>query len=162
MDVFSKSVDNVSPTEDNPPSPIYGMCRGLLKLEQIREIVSRYRVPLEFVCRLLGGSKCISCPGSVDVAVCEETFRVGFCLPLHLFIEWLLAKYGLMPAQIHPNLWRMTFSFVIKCGKVRLESKMRAFRSILALKASLSGNSVVYASYRKSALAHLIYETFYR
>lgn len=94
--------------------------------------------------------------------MCEETFRARFHLPLYSFIEWLLARYRLVPTQVHPNVWKVIFSFMIKCAKVGLEHKIRVLRSILALKAGRSSKSMVYASYRSSALTSLIFESFHR
>lgn len=74
----------------------------------------------------------------MEMVVCEEMFRAGFCFPLHPFIKCLLDRYGLVPTQIHPNVWRKIFSFMIKCAKVGLELRMRALRSILAPKVGLS------------------------
>lgn len=68
------------------------MPQGLLITEQLREIVSKYRMPPEFMRRLLDDGECISYPGPMKVAMCEETFQAGFYLPLHPFIEWLLAR----------------------------------------------------------------------
>lgn len=96
------------------------------------------------------------------MAICEETFRAGFHFSLHPFIEHLLVMYRLVLAQIHPNTWRMILNFIIKCVEVGLEIRIRAFRSALALKASLSGKPAVSANYRSSALAFLISESLYR
>lgn len=70
-----------------------------------------------------------------------------FCLPFHPFFKRLLARYNLVLVQIHPNTWRVTLNFLIKCAEVRLEPRMRAHRLVLALKSSLSNRLVVYASY---------------
>lgn len=85
-----------------------------------------------------------------------------FCLPLHSFIKKLLAKYGLVSTQIHPNVWKAILNFLIKCLKVKLELWIKALRLVLALKFSLSNKSIVYASYKRSVLAFLISKTLYR
>lgn len=92
--------------------------------------------------------------------MCEEIFEVGFRLPLHPFIERFLARYGLVLAQIQLNAWKTIFNFMIKCAEVELEPRMRALRSILALKAGRSGKLIVYANYWSSALASLIFLVF--
>lgn len=57
---------------DDPP--IYGMPQGIITSERIRELVSRYGVLTEYVCRLLSDNKCISYPDPREVVVCEEIF----------------------------------------------------------------------------------------
>lgn len=57
---------------------------------------------------------------------------------------------------------RVIFSFMIKCIKVELKPRMRAFQSVIALKANSSGKLAVYASYRSSTLAFFIFKSFYR
>lgn len=71
--------------------------------ERIKELVSWYEVPLRYACRLLGDDGCISFPGPMKVAVYEGTFQARFLLPLHPFIERLLARYGLVLVQIYSN-----------------------------------------------------------
>lgn len=125
----------------------------------MREIITEYRVPSKFVCKLLGGSECISFPSPLEVAVCKETFQAGFHLPIYPFIEQLLARYKLVFAKIHPNVWMAIVSFMIKCVKDGLKPKMRTLRLVMALKVDPSGKSIVYTSYRSSALAFLISES---
>lgn len=67
LDVFNESVGHTSPTEEDPP--IYGMSQGLMTVEWIKEIVSKYGVPPKFVYKLLGGSECISYLGPIEVAI---------------------------------------------------------------------------------------------
>lgn len=119
-------------------------------------IVLRYRVLSEFICRLFGDTDCVSCPAPIKVIVCEEMFKVGFLLLLHPFIKRLLARYRLVPAQLHSNTWRGIINFLVKCIEVILESKMRALRSVLYLKVDLVRNLVVYTNYKSIALALLV------
>lgn len=131
-------------------------------MERIRKIVSRYGVPLIYICKLSGDSECISCLSPIKVVVCKEIFRASLHLPLHPFVEKLLARYGLVPMQIHYNAWRVIFSFLIKYAKVGLELWMKALRSVLALKSGPSGKSVVYASYKSNILDLMIFVSLYR
>lgn len=131
-------------------------------VEWVREIMSGYAVPLEFMYRLPSDGKCISCPSPMEVAMCKETFQARFPLLLYLFIEWLLARYDLVTTQIHRDAWRAILSFLIKCAKVRLEPQMRTYRLILALKANSSNKSIIYTSYRSNALAPLTSESLHR
>lgn len=66
--------------------------------DKMKELVLRYRVPLEYVYRLLGDDECISCPSPMKVAICEEIFLAGFFLPLYPSLERLFIKYGLVSA----------------------------------------------------------------
>lgn len=126
------------------------------------EIVLKYGVPREFMCRLPGDTKCISYSGPMTVVVCEEIFIVGFCLLLHSFIGHLLGRYGLVPIQLHLNAWRAIVNFVAKYIEVRLEPKMRAFKSILFLQVDTIYKLVVYTSYRSIVLASLVFELLHK
>lgn len=126
------------------------------------KIMLRYEVPSEFMCRLPYDTKCISCPNPMKVAVCEETFRVGFRLLLYLFIKHLLARYGLVLVQLHPNAWRVIINFMAKYAEVGLEPRIRALRSILVMKAGSIGRSVVCTSYNSNALTFLIFESLHK
>lgn len=97
----SPSGSDGSPTKDDPP--LYEKLWGLMTEERMAQVMFRYGVPSDFIYRLPGDTECFSYPSPIEVAVCEEMFKVGFCLPLHLFIEHLLARYGLVPVQLHPN-----------------------------------------------------------
>lgn len=82
-------LDSSSNNDDGPvvdDSLFYGRLQGLMMKERMTEIVLRYEVPSEFVCRLSRKIKCISYPDLMKVAMCYETLRARFCLPLHPFI----------------------------------------------------------------------------
>lgn len=74
--------------EDDPF--IVSIPQGIISLERMGELMSRYEIPPEYVCRILSNDKYISTPDPLEVFVCEETFWIGIPLPLHPFIERLL------------------------------------------------------------------------
>lgn len=94
--------------------------------------------------------------------MCEETFRAKFHLPLHSFIERLLARYGLVPTYLHLNAWRGIIHFMVKCVEVGLEPKIRELRLVLFLKANLISKSIVYTNYKSTGLAPLVYESLHK
>lgn len=159
-DLDSSSGSDDGPTVDNPP--LYRRLRGLIMEKQMADIVLRYGVPNEFVCRLPSDDKSISCASPIELFVCDETFKAGFCLLLNPFIKCLLARYGLIPVQLHLNAWRGIINFIIKCAKVGLELRMRVLRSVLFLKAGLIGKSVIYSYYKISGLTPLVFELLHR
>lgn len=63
----------------------------------ITKIMLNYGMPHEFMCKVPNDTKCISCPNPIELVVCEETFKVGFCLPLYPFVECLLTRHRLVP-----------------------------------------------------------------
>lgn len=132
-------------------SSLYERFQGLMKKELITMIV-----PSEFICRLPCHNECISYPGPI------ETLKVKFCLPLYPFIECSLARYGLVPMQLHLNTWKGIINFMVKCAEVGFKPKMRALRSVLFLKVSLVSSSMVYTSYKSSGLAPLVSESVHR
>lgn len=50
------------------------MPRGLMMVKRVREIVFRYGVPPEFVCKLSGDSEYIFYSSPIEVTMSEETF----------------------------------------------------------------------------------------
>lgn len=125
--------------------------------ERMVAIVLSYGVRPRFVCRLSDDSKCIFSLSSIEVAMYKVTFRARFHLPLYHFIECLLDRHRLEYTQIHPNVWKAIFSFMIKFVEVGFEPKIRELRLVLALKATPSSKSVIYISYKSSVLASLIF-----
>lgn len=45
-----------------------------MSLDKMRELLSRYKIPFNYVCKISGDDEYISTPGPLEVAVFEETF----------------------------------------------------------------------------------------
>lgn len=82
---------------------IVGIPRGTISSKRMGELILRYDVPTENMCRTSSDKKYVSNPSPLKVAICKETFYARFYLPLYPFIERLLVRYGLVPTQIHLN-----------------------------------------------------------
>lgn len=158
-EVSSTNDDDDGPTDGDPPPITFN--RGSIIVERMDELVLRYSVPSNYVCRVPTINKYISTRGSLEISVYEETFLAGFQIPIHPFVEELLRRYRLVPAQIHPNTWWAIYNFMIKCTEVRRKPQMKALRSVLSLKWVLSVRNIVYASYKKTALAPLLPDTLH-
>lgn len=78
-DVSSSIRGDVGPVEGDPA--FHRKPRGIITEERMAETMHRYGVPPKFACRLSGDSECISCPSSIEVVMCEETFRARFHFP---------------------------------------------------------------------------------
>lgn len=60
--------------------------------------MQKYRVPFDYVYKILGDNEYIFGPSPLEVAICEETLWARFHIPFYPFIERLLDRYGLVPA----------------------------------------------------------------
>lgn len=72
LDVSSRSVGDIGLIEDDPL--IIQIPLRIMTLERMGELVSRYRIPLEFMCRIPNDGEYIFTPNPLEVVVCEETF----------------------------------------------------------------------------------------
>lgn len=70
--VFCRSKSERGLMEDDPP--IAGIPHGIMLSERIGELMLRYEIPSEYLCKILGNDKYISSPSPLKVAMCEETF----------------------------------------------------------------------------------------
>lgn len=122
---FSSGSDG-GPVEDDPL--FYERLQGFMTKKWITKIVLGYRVFSEFVCKLLGDTKCISYPSPTEEVVYKEMFKAGFHLSLYLFFKHLLASYGLVLAQLHSNAWRGIINSIVKCEEMGLKPKMRTLK----------------------------------
>lgn len=81
--------------KDDPP--IVGLPQVIMSSKRMGELISRYKIPPKYVCRVPSDDQHISTPGPMEVVVCEETFWAGFHLPCHFFVERFLTMYRLVP-----------------------------------------------------------------
>lgn len=132
---------------------------GIMSSKRIGELISRCRIPPEYMYGIPSDNECISISRPLEVAMCGENFQVKFCLPLYPFVERLLVRYELVATQIHPNDQRIVISFLIKCSKIKLELQMRSSRLFLMLKFGLSSKLIVYANYRNKTLFSLVFDS---
>lgn len=98
--VTSSASDSGSTTSDPPSIKVK---QGNMNAERIEELVLRYGVPSNYICRIPSIDEYGSMPGPLEIGMCEEIFKVGFRILIHAFIEELLHKCRLVLAQIHPN-----------------------------------------------------------
>lgn len=66
--------------------------------KRMEVLVSRYGVPSNNICKVPSICEYVSMLRPLEIDICEETFKARFRILVHLFIEELLCRYGLMLA----------------------------------------------------------------
>lgn len=74
LDITSKSEGDGGPAERD--LPMYRMPQGIMTLKRMRELVSRYRIPPKYVCKLPSDDDCISYSGLTEVFI-RKHFKQG-------------------------------------------------------------------------------------
>lgn len=71
-DVSSASGSNIRLMEDEPH--MVGILRVIILSERMSKLMLRYRVPPNYICRILSDDEYVSTLGPLKVAVCEGEF----------------------------------------------------------------------------------------
>ena len=79
---------------------------GTMTPAEIRKFRARWNIPGDILLRPLEAGELACNPRPGWVAVFEQQFKHGFSLPLSPFIQYILSKLYLSPAQLPPNQWR--------------------------------------------------------
>lgn len=95
-EAFSTNDSNLEPKKDDLTMVV--ILQGIICLERMHQLVLRYGVTSKYVHMITNDIKYISTPSLLEIKVYEESFQVGFHLPMHLFIETFPSKCGLVPA----------------------------------------------------------------
>ncbi|XP_077229361.1 uncharacterized protein LOC143862237 [Tasmannia lanceolata] len=105
----------------------------------MRDIRDRYCVLPRFGLReATEGDR--ACNESSDVCIYDESLRARLRFPLHPFFAAVLRYYGLPPAQVAPNSWRLLTGFVyLVQGRLERNLSVPLFRAYAHLKRHKEG-----------------------
>ncbi|XP_077246438.1 uncharacterized protein LOC143886378 [Tasmannia lanceolata] len=118
-----------------------------LTRSMLGDIRNKYCVPPRFELKAaIEGDR--ACNESRDLCIYEESMRVGFRFPLHPFFAAVLRYYGLAPAQVAPNSWRLLTGFLyLVHGRLERSVSLSLFRACAHLKRHKEGGWI-YISQR--------------
>ncbi|XP_077225446.1 uncharacterized protein LOC143858636 [Tasmannia lanceolata] len=118
-----------------------------LTRSMLGDIRDKYCVPPRFELRAaIEGDR--ACNESQDLCIYEESLRAGLRFPLHPFFSAVLRYYGLAPAQVAPNSWRLLVGFLyLVHGRLERSVTLSLFRACAHLKKHKEGGWI-YISQR--------------
>ena len=100
---------------------------------KIDAICKKHGVPKEFTARPAGDLRANSTPPPGAICVCPRALEAGMRIPLHGFFCEALAHFGIAPAQLSPNGWRIMAGFLVLCRSVGVPPSLAVFRRFFVL-----------------------------
>ncbi|XP_047058962.1 uncharacterized protein LOC124665609 [Lolium rigidum] len=117
---------------DSEPEGVISLLRTQAKVDAV---CKKYGVPKdEYTARPAGDLRASSRPPPGAVCVYEHALEAGMRVPLHGFFSEALAHFGLAPAQVVPNGWRIMAGFVVLCHYAGVPPSLRVFRHFYGLR----------------------------
>lgn len=70
--VSNISGSDMDPMKDDPPT--VSIPRGIISIQRMHDLVSRYGISLSYMYRIPSDGKYISVPGPLKFSICDESF----------------------------------------------------------------------------------------
>ncbi|KAM0899735.1 hypothetical protein ACQ4PT_021087 [Festuca glaucescens] len=105
----------------------------LLTQNQVGSLCEKHGVSKEFKARPAGDLHVSSVPPPGAVCVYAHALEAGMCVPLHGFFCQALAHFGIAPAQLTPNGWRIMAGFLALCHSAGVPPSLEVFRHFFTL-----------------------------
>lgn len=93
-----------------------------------------YGVPNNVMIIVRNHSDRVTSSSEGGIALYKGFFHTRLCLPLHLFILSFLDHYWLFFAQLAPNAFRFSYSFIVLCHFHGIVARFLLFQAIYVLK----------------------------
>jgi hypothetical protein len=100
----------------------------LLTQNEVDALCEKHGVPKEFKARPAGHLRLNSVPPPGAVCVYAHALKAGMRVPLHGFFCQVLAHFGIAPAQVTPNGWRIMEGFLALCQSAGVPPSLAVFR----------------------------------
>uniref|UniRef100_A0ACD5ZS64 Uncharacterized protein n=1 Tax=Avena sativa TaxID=4498 RepID=A0ACD5ZS64_AVESA len=105
----------------------------LLTQSEVESLCEKHGVPKHFTARPAGDLPVCSVPPPGSLCVHAPALEAGMRVPLHGFFCEALAHFGVAPAQLTPNGWRIMAGFLALCGSAGVPPSLSVFRHFFAL-----------------------------
>ncbi|XBI07759.1 hypothetical protein VPH35_135613 [Triticum aestivum] len=92
-----------------------GFVSSLRNQDEVDAVCEKYDVPKEFTARPAGDRRANSTTTPRTICVYASALKAGMRVPLHRFFREVLAHFGIAPAQLKPNGWRIMSGFLALC-----------------------------------------------
>jgi hypothetical protein len=100
---------------------------------ELDALCENHGVPKDFSARLAGDLRVNSAPPPGAVCVYADTLEAGMRVPLHGLFRQALAHFGVAPAQLTPNGWRIMAGFLALCRSAGVPPSLAVFRRFFTL-----------------------------
>ncbi|KAK1604662.1 hypothetical protein QYE76_028335 [Lolium multiflorum] len=101
--------------------------------DEIDALCNDHGVPKEFTARPAGDLRANATPPPGAICVYAPALEAGLRVPLHGFVREALAHFGIAPAQLTPNGWRMMAGFLALCRSDGVPPSLAVFRYFFQL-----------------------------
>ncbi|KAM0918541.1 hypothetical protein ACQ4PT_009043 [Festuca glaucescens] len=105
----------------------------LLTQNEVNALCEKHGVPKEFKARPAGDLRLNSVPPPGAICVYAHALEAGMRFPLHGFFCQALAHFGIAPAQLTPNGWRIMAGFLALCHSAGVPPSLAVFRHFFTL-----------------------------
>ncbi|XP_051204586.1 uncharacterized protein [Lolium perenne] len=101
--------------------------------DEIDALCNHHGVPKDFTARPAGDLRANATPPRGAICVYAPALDAGLRVPLHAFVREALAHFGIAPAQLTPNGWRMMAGFLALCRSDGVPPSLAVFRYFFQL-----------------------------
>ncbi|XP_020181069.1 uncharacterized protein [Aegilops tauschii subsp. strangulata] len=94
---------------------------------EVDALCNKYGVPKDFTARPAGDLRANSPPPPGAICVYARALEAGMRVPLQGFFRDVLAHFGIAPAQLTPNGWRVMEGFLLLCRSADVPPSLAVF-----------------------------------
>ncbi|XBI07760.1 hypothetical protein VPH35_135614 [Triticum aestivum] len=116
------------------PTDPKGFASFLRTQDEVDALCDEYGVPKnQYTARPAGDLCANSTPPPRAICVYAQALEAGMRVPLEGFLREALAHFGIAPAQLTPNGWRMMAGFLVLCHLTGVPPSLAVFRRFFLL-----------------------------
>ncbi|KAM3208023.1 hypothetical protein ACQJBY_062989 [Aegilops geniculata] len=115
------------------PAAAEGFSSILATQREVDALCREHGVPDGFTALPAGDLRANSTPPRGAICVYARALEAGMRVPLHSFFREALAHFGLAPAQLTPNGWRIMAGFLALCHSTGVPPSLAVFRHFFQL-----------------------------
>ncbi|VAI83239.1 unnamed protein product [Triticum turgidum subsp. durum] len=107
---------------------VEGFASSLRTQDEVDALCDKYGVPKDqYTARPAGDLRANSTPPPGSICVYARALEAGLRFPLHGFFREALAHFGIAPAQLTPNGWRVMEGFLAICHSAGVPPSLAVF-----------------------------------
>uniref|UniRef100_A0ACD5XS27 Uncharacterized protein n=1 Tax=Avena sativa TaxID=4498 RepID=A0ACD5XS27_AVESA len=119
-----------------------GLVSSLRTQADVDALCQKHVVPSVYIARPAGDMLASSEPPPGSLCVYAHALEAGMRVPLHPFFSEALGHFGLAPAQLSPDGWRVLVGFVVLCDFAGVAPpSLPVFRSFFSLREAVLANN---------------------
>ncbi|XP_048539237.1 uncharacterized protein LOC125518445 [Triticum urartu] len=104
-----------------------GFISSLRNQDEVDAVCEKYDVPKEFTARPAGDRRANSTTTPRTICMYASALKAGKPVPLDRFFREVLAHFGIAPAQLKPNGWRIMSGFLALCHSAGVPLSLTVF-----------------------------------